>query len=1054
MNIAKSVVVLMCALSAALLAQNQHSLSILPSSSGTSSKPAQKGSANVNVIREKKILERYGKLPLTFERNQGQSDPNVKFLSRGGGYTLFLTQDEALFAMRGGKIAKAPDTMGHEGKASRVLPISMTSGELRPNDDKNTSSDVLRMKLRGANRAAAVSGEDVLPGKSNYFIGNDPKKWHNNVPTYGKVKYAGVYPGIDLVYYGNQRQLEYDFIVAPGADPQRIQFDVTGARSVRRDGNGDLVLKLAEGAMRWHKPVAYQGDGDKRREIAANYVLKGKDVVAFEIATYDTKKPLFIDPLVYSTYLGGSDYDAAFGIAIDTAGEAYVAGYTASVDFPTANPLQQATGGSNDVFVTKLNAVGSALVYSTYLGGSLDDRGFGIAVDLVGNAYVTGVTNSTNYPTANALQPNIGGGQDAFLAKFNPSGSALIYSTYLGGSGSDTGTGIATDSLGNTFAVGYTTSTDFPTVNALQPTNAGMTDVFLAKLDPAGSSFFYSTYLGGSGVDSGAAIAIDSGGKAYVTGSTTSTNFPVKNAFQPTFGGNQDAFVSVIGTLDGTLVYSTYLGGLDFEEGTGIALDAAGDAYVTGGTSSANFPTVNAVQPNFGGGEDAYVAELDKFGSAMVFSTYLGGSSTDVAYGIALDILDNVFVVGTTLSTDFPILNPIKTKKSKGYDIFASQLSPGGLALVYSTYMGAAGDDIARGVAADSVGNAYLTGYTNSTNFSLVNPIQATYGGGTNDAFVSEIRSSQPHASLTPPMLNFGNQTLGTTSNAASISLRNSGALTLLITSIQVTGANAGDYAQTNDCPSSVAPQAGCTINVTFSPSTVGPKSAAITIADNASDSPESAPLTGNGALPAVTFTPNPLKFPTQLVFTTSQAQILSLTNSGLGTLFITNVSIAGPFTQTNDCGTSLPADSSCSFTVTFKPLNRGTLTGGITVTDNAPGSTQTASLTGTGTFIQLIPTSINFGTQPIHSTSLPHKIAVTNKGSVAVSIGSISIVGMNAGDFSQTNNCGAKLDFGATCMITVTFTPTVRGNRSANISITDNGGGSPQKTSLFGVGT
>src|SRR5580700_4161148 len=390
-----------------------------------------------------RILDSYGKLPLTFEANHGQTDSRVKFLSRAGGYTLFLTGDEAVIALRGKAKAAAPK--GASG--FKTIPVSLkrypdTNPSVKPASEKMTGG-VLRMKLRGANPAAEVTGVDELAGTSNYFIGNDPAKWRTGVPTYAKVKYAGIYSGIDLVYYGNQRQLEYDFIVAPGADPRRIAFDVRGAKRILRDARGDLVLKIGQGEIRWHRPVVYQEKDGARQLVAARYVVADGNRVGFELAKYDTSRALYIDPLVYSTYLGGSGGDQGNSIAVDSAGNAYVAGITGSSDFPTMNPLQPAYGGNVDAFVTKINTEGSALVYSTYLGGGGSDQGAGVAIDGAGNAYTTGTTNSTNLPvTPGAFQTTCGNPsscESAFVTKINTSGSTLVYSTYLGGNLRDSG---------------------------------------------------------------------------------------------------------------------------------------------------------------------------------------------------------------------------------------------------------------------------------------------------------------------------------------------------------------------------------------------------------------------------------------------------------------------------------------------------------------------------------------------------------------------------------------------------------------------------------------
>jgi hypothetical protein len=362
-------------------------------------------------------------------------------------------------------------------------------------------------------------------------------KWRTNIPTYGKVKYEGIYSGIDLVYYGNQRQLEYDFIVAPGADPRRIAFDVNGAKRVHKDAHGDLVFKMESGdkndEIRWHKPLVYQEKNRMRQLVAAQYVITHKNRVGFELAKYDTSRPVYIDPLIYSSYLGGSAQDVGTAIAVDGAGNAYVTGETYSTNFPTTTgSLQTICGGGSydcgnygDAFVAKINPEGSAVLYSAFLGGQWMEIGQGIAVDSAGNAYVTGQTESEDFPTVNPLQPTAGGGGDAFVAKINPTGSALIYSTYLGGNNYDLASAIVVDSSGNAYVTGATYSTNFPTRNPLQSANGGDFDAFIAKINSSGSALVYSTYLGGSGPDDATSIAVDSAGHVYVTGQTGSGNF-------------------------------------------------------------------------------------------------------------------------------------------------------------------------------------------------------------------------------------------------------------------------------------------------------------------------------------------------------------------------------------------------------------------------------------------------------------------------------------------------------------------------------------------------
>ena len=703
---------------------------------------------------------------MQFEANLGLTDSEVKFIARGAGYTVFLTPTEAVLVLR--------PTEPSEGNHGPVLPGLDLRSPRQPEPKASPERDttVVRLGLVGANPNPEVAGVEPLPGKVNYFRGNDPRKWRTGIPTYAKVRYRGVYAGVDVVYYGAQRQLEYDFVVAPGADPTRIRLAVTGAEALGVDGAGDLLLKTATGALRLHKPLIYQGMGSARREVDGGYVVIGKDRVGFRVAAYDAGKPLVIDPVLsYSTYLGGGLADIGYyGIAVDSAGNAYVTGSTVSSNFPTANPLQPTLNGSNDAFVAKLNATGSALVYATYLGGSDYDAGYGIAVDSAGNAYVTGITYSSNFPTANPLQPTLNGSNDAFVAKLNATGSALVYATYLGGSDvyscdeygcyaeGDFGKGIAVDSAGNAYVTGTTTSFDFPTANALRPWFSGyIRDAFVAKLNATGSALVYATYLGGSGDDTGQGIAVDSAGNAYVTGGTTSFDFPTAHPLQPRLGGFiTNAFVAKIDAAGTELVYSTYLGGsqpcgyyLYGDLGFGIAVDSAGNAYVAGVASSLDFPTVNAFQPRLRGCRDAFVAKLNAVGSALVYSTYLGGSGDDASEGIAVDSAGNAYVTGSTRSSDFPLVNAMRLWSGSS-DAFVAKLNATGTALVYSTYMGGSADDMGLGIAVDGAGNTYVTGFTDSSNFPSVNAFQSTTGGG-RDAFVAKIGP----ATTQPPVASF-----------------------------------------------------------------------------------------------------------------------------------------------------------------------------------------------------------------------------------------------------------------------------------------------------------
>jgi Beta-propeller repeat/Viral BACON domain/Putative binding domain, N-terminal len=994
---------------------------------------------DVDTRTRERLSDAYGKLPLSFEANDGQVDSRVKFISRTGTHTLFLTSSEVVLMLRSPCRPARP-----EG------PILASVLDRQPAETVESKGAVLRMKLVGANPVAKVIGLDELPGKSNYFIGNDPKKWRVNVATYARVKYEHVYRGIDLVYYGNHRQLEYDLIVAPGADPKRICFAVAGVDDLRIDKMGDLVFSTVAGEVRQQKPRVYQLLNGSKKTIPGKYVRKGERVVGFELGAYDPSQPLVIDPILsYSTFLGGSNNDSGSCIAVDSAGNAYVAGNTGSFDFPTAKPLQTFIPLS-DAFITKLNAAGTALVYSTYVGGNDSDPLNGIATDASGNVYVIGYTFSSNFPTKNPLQAALLGGQDAFVTKINAMGSALVYSTYLGGSGGEWGLGIAVDDTGNAYLSGATFSTDFPTVNPIQSTSSGVIagDAFVAKLNPLGSALVYSTYLGGYGEEAAEKIAVDSSGSAYVTGYTRSPNFPTANPIQPAFAGPcfkssdgastwnsinngfgswgapalaispsnpttvyaagergsgifkstdsgdnwfpinnglvtsspvtalavdpadsstvyaalsstvikstnagaswsfsgvgisstivcfaidpvkpstlyagastsnpksafkstnggatwmeinnglpnhgitsfaidpsstavlyagsdsraykstnggdswaaiffsssgitplaidpsntstiylgagngvlkstnggtsfslsgpgitgavntlvidplspstlyagrsfgggiykttnagaswiamsagltvpnikalainplapstlyvgtsslTDAFVAKLNASGSALVYSTYLGGSFDDIAFGIAVDSLGNAYVTGLAISSDFPTVSALQTTFGGDVDAFVTKINTSGSALVFSTFLGGDRNDQGSSIALDGFRNIYIAGFTQSTNFPISDAIQSSLSGSDDIFVAKLSETGSALIYSTYLGGSGLDRASGIAVDSVGSAYVAGVTGSTNFPISNgAFQTNFGGGSYDSFVTKIVS-------------------------------------------------------------------------------------------------------------------------------------------------------------------------------------------------------------------------------------------------------------------------------------------------------------------------
>ena len=596
--------------------------------------------------------------PLHFEANEGQTDRQVKFLSRGSGYGLYLTPQEAVLALR------KPKPSGSEQETEETSP----------------DSAVLRMRLVGANATPELTGDNLLPGKVNYFIGNDPAKWRTQIPTYGKIRYDNVYPGIDLLYYGNQRQLEYDFIVAPGEDPAQIAMAFEGADRLEIDAQtGDLVLQTASGEVRQHKPLIYQEGEGARQTIEGQYVIKDDIHVGFHVATYDTTQPLIIDPVLrFSTYLGGTQNDGGLDITVDERGRVYLIGNTGSANFPTQNSLQLSSGGGVDAFVVRLKETGTALDFATYLGGSGDDEGKGIAFSSPA-IYLTGITSSTNFPTQNPLQPTKAGGRDAFVVSLSMDGSALSYSTYLGGSGDDVGQAIGVDSDRQASVVGTTSSRDFPTQNPFQASHGGgFSDVFVARLSTDGSALEYATYLGGSGGDDqGMGILVSGGGILQgpiittITGFTDSTDFPTREAFQPTNGGMRDAFVAQL-TQDGSdLAFSTYLGGSGSDTGHGLVVD--GSPYVVGETSSPDFPVQNPLQQSVFSG--AFVTKFVNNLEKLEFSTFIGGGARAWDITKVRNGPENfIYVTGETASPDFQTEIPFQPDLAGGFDAFVAKI--------------------------------------------------------------------------------------------------------------------------------------------------------------------------------------------------------------------------------------------------------------------------------------------------------------------------------------------------------------------------------------------
>ncbi|HEX4998525.1 MAG TPA: SBBP repeat-containing protein [Terriglobia bacterium] len=654
----------------------------------------------------------WGNIPLAFESNRGQAAGPVRFMVRGNGYGVFLTEDETVVGFTG------------ESKASaRMIPV-------------------------GRNPDARLEGVDLQPGSSHYFIGANSSE-SLAAPRFARVLHRDVWRGIDMMYYISGRQLEYDFIVAPGAPITDIRLDFSGgALSINRDG--DLLLRMDGREVRHRRPVAYQESNGTRRDVAVQFQKLGKNRIGFQVGTYDPKLPLIIDPkLDYSTYWGGTTNtqlgELGYGITVDAMGYAYVTGLTAATDFPVASPLQGAVSGGTDAFVVKLSPDGNTVVTSTYIGGSGNDEGHDIKVDAEGSIYITGYTYSTNFPIVNGFQRNLSGSREAYLAKLSGDGSQLLYSTYIGGSGDDRAYGLSVSPEGDAYVTGSTESLNFPIRNALQPGKVGgLNDAFVTKIARNGT-LAYSTYLGGSGVDLAYDIAISPEGGAYVVGYTTSVNFPRIGLPTPFFGGPDDAFAVRLDPA-GQAVFALLLGGIGSDEAVGVALDADLNVYVTGYTASVNFPTWNALQPVLGGAADVFVTRLHADGTLIDFSTFWGSTESEGGVGIAIDSKGFVVVTGFTGSFSFPIINAFQDRLNQGTpdlvrDAFLLKLTGVGDAVAYSTYLGGRAQDGALGLALDPAGNAYVTGYTASAEFPVATPLQPSLGD-LQDAFIVRFNAS------------------------------------------------------------------------------------------------------------------------------------------------------------------------------------------------------------------------------------------------------------------------------------------------------------------------
>ncbi|MBI4847180.1 MAG: SBBP repeat-containing protein [Nitrospirae bacterium] len=798
--------------------------------------------------------EDYGKLPLYFIRNDGQVDKSVSFYEKGKGHSTFFTSDGVYLALvNGGKSYDGPE---------------------------RADAGVVKLGFLNANRSPMISAEGEQEGKINFFTGGR-ENWRTDVPTYSTVVYKEVYKGIDLKFYGSGGRFEYDVIVSPGVDPSVVRFSYEGISAMNVNGSGDLELGLAGGVIIQKSPVMYQEINGRRVDVKGSFSVDKTDSAfsyGFNIASYDRSHPLIIDPIVltYSTYLGGAGIDKGWEVVVDSSGNAYIGGETASVPFDLLNAIDAATAGTSEGFITKMNPTGTGLVWSTYLGGGFADQVYDIALDSSNNVYVTGSTNSTNFPTtAGAFQRAKASTavSAVFATKINAAGNALGYSTYIHPvsetvSADDIGYGIAVDSTGNAYITGKAVSQFFPSagtpVQGVKPTgNDGKADVFVLELNSAGSGLVYSSFIRGGGGEWGSNIALDSSNNAYITGQTNSASFKTVAAKQKTIGLSAvfDAFAAKINAAGSAFIYSTYLGGTGIDIGTDIGVDASGNAYVTGYTESAAFPTLLPLSGHgaISGTRDAFLTKYNSTGSAYGYSTYIGGSGIDEGNGLAINTADGfVVITGTTASTNFPTLRATYPSLSGGasQDVFVLGMSPAG-ALDFSSYFGGTVLDIGYGIALGSNNTLYLTGSTTSTaDFPTTAGVWQTTGA-TTEVFVSKFTDNSPNLSVSPASKDYGTSVVcapGTTDQVFTLS--NTGLSSLTVSSISLTGSGNAGYVLTvgngtgGTCGATptIAAGASCTVTVGFSPSASQAYPAFLTIASNDPGTPtENITLAGTG---------------------------------------------------------------------------------------------------------------------------------------------------------------------------------------------------------------
>jgi hypothetical protein len=922
-------------------------LGLSVSASSASDRLPEKVGSHANRLGASNLDQKYGVVPLAFEPNQGQAASDVRFLSRAQGLTVLLKRNQAALIA-----ASSP-----------------------------TNRSEIRMSFPGADFPNEPYALDEQPGISNYLMGKTPEQWRTNIPNFGRVQYTGIYPGIDLVMYGNHRQLEHDFVVAPGADYHKILVKLDGATRLTIGDGGELQVETASGNFVFHAPIIYQNRGRKKELVEGSYNLVGADEFSFQVGSFDPTLALVIDPVLsYSTYLAGSSTDQASGIKIDVNGYAYVTGYTTSINFPASSPFQGTCSGVcswPDVFVTKLNTTGTALVYSTFLGGSKEDRATSIAVDSLGNASVSGLTWSLDFPQKNGLSVILNSNSNhGFVFSLNPAGSALNFSTYLAGEGNDYASAVATDPSGNVYVAGTTSSSFFPVTPGHQIgplPDQNFPGLFVTKFSRTGSLAF-SSLIGGSSrnfpgtfvASQTILLAANAAGEAVFSG-TAFDGFPTTSgAYQPNDPNPQftSAFLAKLKS-DGTSILSgTYLGSTGGSEAHAIALDASGNVYITGTAYSSDFPTTpGSYQPSASSGQ--FISKLDPALSTLIYSTYFGPNQFDggntLTAGIAVDAQGRAFVTGTTSQFKFPLVSPVIGNLSGPFfntsAAFLSVLNPSGSSLTFSTYFSGSsspsGSSSASGtaVALGYAGNPYITGSTSDTDLPTTPGAFQTALPATPfpqpHAFVTKFLMTTANAAacLSEASLSFPTTRPGQSSLPIPVTVTNCGTLPLTVSSATPSTSN---FVASLDGCASVAPGATCTINVRFTPAIVdGVDNASLKITSNAPIKSQSISLSGYSAMPNLTV-PNELTAPLGVIGVKGYPVTSFLVASTLPVNISKIVLSGNDFTLINQCAAVLQPGEGCLVGVVFTPKAAGLRTGSITVYDDALGNPHVISVKGT----------------------------------------------------------------------------------------------------------